>query len=135
MFSVRQAVRGDWEVPNSVENFGTPRYIDDWVTCKWICRAPQIAREILTLMSKKIPLWIIEYIFHKSQNEQLPESEIENLLEKCICNVVHLDETKQPILIHCNLIHCNPKESIRKEATEELVRFHKYLRQIINEIS
>ena len=72
----------DFQVPMNlgVGNI-TPNFIQ-WRLCLWAGRAPGLVTEIVRLMDKRVPLWVIEYICQKSENgEQTRKQEIENLLQ------------------------------------------------------
>ena len=38
--------------------------------CSWTCQAPEIVTDIVALMNKQIPLWIMEHICKKSENNE-----------------------------------------------------------------
>lgn len=101
LFSLRDVVEADWTIPQSVENFEITKPFDKWSLCMWACCAPQIAREILVLMNKNIPLWMMEYVCQKAENHQQEEElEIENLLKQCGYTVDATDTTTELVRLH-----------------------------------
>ena len=103
----------NFQVPESVENYTITAMFYNWSLCKWACRAPQIATEILRLMHKNvfIPLWMMQYVCEKSEKKEQTEIlEIETLFKQS-----------------------NFQDDYGKDATKALVEFGKILCQIIHE--
>ena len=82
-FRSRMIQQFDFQIPANSGIDSIKSNFLQWRLCLWSGRAPCIVKEIVRLMDKRVPLWIMEYICQKLENgemEQTRKVKIETLL-------------------------------------------------------